>query len=55
MRIIGPEGLRIGMIRVENRENMGHGPVTLVRQFRDAADREHLNGYALHGKRSLDS
>jgi hypothetical protein len=36
------------MIRIENGENVRDRPVALVGQFRDAADREHLNGYALH-------
>src|SRR5215212_8246144 len=48
MRIIGLERLGVRMVRIEDRENMGHGPLPLVRQFRDAADREHLYRLGLH-------
>ena len=46
--LISFERLRIGMIRIEDRENVGHGPLARVRQFRDAADRQHLDGRRLH-------
>jgi hypothetical protein len=48
MRVIGPKGLRVGAVRIHDREHVRHGPVAVMLQLLEAADGQKRNRNRLH-------